>query len=243
MDDNNFFDKKENKVEENQDQTIKVGDKEYTTEELNSIVGLGETAKDYESKWNRSIKDFYPDYTQKSQELADFKRTQDEAKKQADILKQTEIENKPVNKLTPDEQRSMALKQARELGILTRDQLDEEVGRRLDEKLSMNKLLEDTNVAVEQAKEKWGIKTSTQSVLEHMSKPENPRNPTKAIKDMFESQIDKWKEDQLKGIRPTGMQTQEQSVAGSKQPEARNSTSKETLKQAILDSLGRQRGV
>ena len=62
-------------------ETVKVGEKEYTQDELNNIVQLGETARDYETKWNRKVSEFYPDYTQKSQKLAEFERAEDERRK------------------------------------------------------------------------------------------------------------------------------------------------------------------
>jgi len=66
-----FFD--ETKLEEKEEETtepekIKVGEKEYTQDELNKVVGLGETASEYEQKWNSPIKDIYKGYTQTTQE-------------------------------------------------------------------------------------------------------------------------------------------------------------------------------
>jgi len=79
-------------------------------------------------------------------------------------------------------------------------------------------------------------------VLKHMD--ENGfRKPEKALKDMFEPQIDKWKEEQLAKIRPGGMFTQDTSTAGGKTAPERKPITKDKLGEAIRNSLMRSRGV
>jgi len=115
MDD--FFEDK-NKTDETP--KVKVGDKEYTQEELSGLVGLGETAKEYETKWNRKISEFYPDYTQKSQRLSELEKKDAERARVADEQLKREQEEKDkelaerqeAGKLTPEE-RSVALRSAR----------------------------------------------------------------------------------------------------------------------------------
>ena len=89
MDD--FFEDK-NKTDETP--KVKVGDKEYTQEELSGLVGLGETAKEYETKWNRKISEFYPDYTQKSQRLSELEKKDAERARVADEQLKREQEEK-----------------------------------------------------------------------------------------------------------------------------------------------------
>ena len=96
---------------EPQDTKVKVGEKEYSQDELSQLVGLGETAQEFETKWNRKIGDFYPDYTQKSQKLAEFEKA--EADRQ-----RVELQAKAdANELSPEESRRLVLQQPKEYGL------------------------------------------------------------------------------------------------------------------------------
>ena len=243
-----FFDKKDDTQTESQ--SIKIGEKEYTQEELSKIVGLGETAQEYETKWNRPIKEFYPDYTQKSQRLADLERKEaerqqvaEEMKKKEDEERQKEVDERAAKgQLTPEEQKQFALKQARELGILTREEFETEVSKRVSDVLAGKELLQDIDATISEADEKGKPKTTAKDLLTYMDE-NGIKNPGKAYKLMFEEELDKWKEDQIKGIKPAGMTTQTGSTAGAKQPPAPKILSRDDLGQAIRDSLTRSRGV
>ena len=101
-------DKKEDvKVEPQEPEKVKVGEKEYTQEELTSVVGLGETAKEYETKWNRPIGEFYPDYTQKSQKLSEYEKKEKEAQ---EIRLKEKVKAK--EELSPEEAKKLALEEA-----------------------------------------------------------------------------------------------------------------------------------
>lgn len=219
---------------------VKVGEKEYTQEELSSLVGLGETAKQYETQWNRKIEQFYPDYTQKSQKLAEFEKTEEERQK-------AELERKQVEgSLSPEEAKRVALEQARELGIVTKDEFNQEVKRVVSETLTAKDLLDDAGAVIAEAGEKGQPKTSVPDLLRYMSGENSTKtqysNPEKAYKDMFEPEIDKWKEEQLNAIKPAGMETQEGSTAGSKTPPSPSTITRDTLSAAIQESLTRGRG-
>src|SRR3990167_7154945 len=118
---------------------VKVGEKEYSQEELNSLVNLGETAKEYETKWNRKISEFYPDYTQKSQKLSDYEKKEaerariaDEQLKREQVEKEKEFQERAKNnELTPEETRELIIKQAKEYGLVTKDGFDQAVDERV----------------------------------------------------------------------------------------------------------------
>jgi len=245
MDD--FFEDK-NKTDETP--KVKVGDKEYTQDELSGLVGLGETAKEYETKWNRPIKEFYPDYTKKSQRLAELERKEaeraqiaEEQLKREQVDKDKELaERQEAGKLTPEEQRSFAIKQAKELGLVTRDEFESEVDKRVARYRTGEKLIDDTRVAIDEFKEKYGVNSTVDDVLKYMD--ENGfRKPEKALKDMFEPQVDKWKEEQIKKLRPEGFFSQDTGTAGAKEPPKREPITKDKLKEAIRNSLFRSRGI
>lgn len=239
-----FFNKDEEKEEE-KGEVVKIGDKEYSQEELSSLVGLGETAKEYQEKWNRPIKDFYPDYTKKSQKLAELERKAEEWEKTQAEMEKAKLEAKAQEgELSPEEARKVALKQAKEIGIVTQDEFDSAVNKAVASAMAGKQLIEDTQVAVEEAKEKYGIKTTYEDVLKYMDK-EGFTNvkPEKAIKFMFEPEIDSWKEKQLKNIKPEGLETQAESTAGGKQAPEPSKLTRDNLAEAIQASLTRSRGV
>ena len=245
MDD--FFEDK-NKTDETP--KVKVGDKEYTQEELSGLVGLGETAKEYETKWNRKISEFYPDYTQKSQRLSELEKKDAERARVADEQLKREQEEKDkelaerqeAGKLTPEEQRAFAIKQAKDLGLVTREEFEAEVDKRVARYRTGEKLIDYTRIAIDEFKEKYNVNSTVDDVLKYMD-DNGFRKPEKALKDMFEPQVDKWKEEQIKKLRPEGFFSQDTGTAGAKEPPKREPITKDKLKEAIRNSLFRSRGV
>ena len=67
-----------------------------------------------------------------------------------------------------------------------------------------------------------------------MNDPNNPADPEKAYKLMFEKEIDEINAKKIDSIKPKGMYTEEKSTAGSKEFKPRQIT-KETLKSALQD--------
>lgn len=222
--------------------TVKVGEKEYKEEDLAKLVGLGEVAQEYETKWNRKIGEFYPDYTQKSQKLAEFEKQEIErAKVEEEAKKKDLVERAKAEKLTPEEERQLALQQAKDLGIVTQDQLDTEVNKRVANTLAAKQLIDDTRAVIEEAKEKGQPQSNVKDLLQYMEE-NGLKNPEKAYKLMFEPEIDKWKEEKIRGIRPSGFDTQTGSTAGAKQPPPPTPISREDLGKAIRESLTRSYG-
>ena len=214
-----------------QDTKVKVGEKEYSQDELSQLVGLGETAQEFESKWNRKIGDFYPDYTQKSQKLAEFEKA-DEERQKAELQAKAD-----ANNLSPEETRKLVLQQAREYGLLTKDELEGEVNSRVANAMAAKEIINTTGEVINQAVEKGQPKTSVEDLLKYMDET-GVRNPAAAYRLKFETEIDKWKEEKLSGMKPKGLETQEGSTAGSKQPEpAKPVHSREELNNRVGEFL------
>ena len=234
MPQDDFF-KKEEKIEEKPienvvPEKIKVGEKEYTQEELSRVVGLGELGVELESKWNTPLQKLYPEYTKATQEREDLRKYKEEQERLA-----TEAKAKKGEELTPEETKKQALVQADALGLIHSGNVNQFIAQFLQAR----DLIEDTEAAVSEAQEKYGIKTNIQSVVDYMNQPENPKNPQKAIKDMFEEEIDTWKEQQLTKVKVNGMQTLDSSNAGSKQPEIPKLTNIDSLRDAMRSRFNR----
>ena len=220
-----------------QPEAVKVGDKAYTQEQLNELVQLGETAKEYEDKWNRKVSEFYPDYTQKSQRLAELEREEEERK-------QNEIKSKvdAGQELSPQELEQRIKDEARRYGLVTEDLVDKRVQEAVTNALETRKIMENIDVVIAENKEK-GLPEVTPVKLAEYMQDNGIRYPDKAYKLMFESEIDKWKSEKLTSIKPTDMVTQNGSTAGAKEPGEQSSTTRDTLGEAIRASLTRNRGV
>ena len=209
---------------------VKVGEKEYTQDELSRLVGLGETANELETKWNTKIDSVYPAYTKTTQELAELKKEKEEREGR-------ELEERAKqNQLTPEEVKQVAIREARELGLVTREDFATEVSKAVANAIAGKELLGDIQTVIDDASEKGQPKTEVNKLLDFMSQ-NGIKNPEKAYKLMFEAEIDAWKEQKLKGIKPPDLTTQTISTAGGKEPPAPPAITKDNLAQIIRESL------
>lgn len=214
--DTDFFDKPEEKVEEKTEETqepekVKIGEKEYTQEELSKLVGLGEIGREAEEKYNVKLDKVWPNL----QSTINEKKTLEQ---EIENLKQAKVkekidENAP---LTPEEIAKQARVEAKNLGLISVDDVNEYIDRRMEAR----EVREDTQAVVTEAEEKFGIKTDEEAILNHMVET-GIRNPEKAFKDLYEEKIDAWKEQQLDKIKKPGMVTDSTSTAGAKEPESK----------------------
>jgi len=188
---------------------IKLGEKEYTQEELSKLVGLGEFAQDVQTKQNRDLTKIYPDYVKATQRLSEVEKELEETK-QAKITAKAET----GAELTQEELREQARKEARNLGIL----LIDDVNNYIDQRLEARDLREDVESVVEVAKTEGKPEVTPMRLVEHMQET-GIRNPQKAYNDLFEKELDDWKAKQIDKIKKPGMVTESESTAGSKQPQ------------------------
>jgi hypothetical protein len=212
-------------------QTIKLGEKEYSQDDLSRLVGLGEIAVELEDKWKTKIDRVFPEYTKATQALSDRDRK---------IAELEEKVNKPTQQaqsfeqLTA-EQKEAARKQLEDLGY------GQSAFRQIvREELAAKELLSDIDGLLSDAKDNGNPVTTPQDLLKHMSDT-GIKNPTKAYRDMFESELDAIKEKKLAEIKPAGMVTTSASTAGSKQPApASKPTNRNDLAKLVQEALSGQ---
>lgn len=211
-----FFDKPEEKTEEvkteevKEPEAIKVGDKAYTQEELNRIVQLGEIGREAEEKYNVKIDKIWPNHQQTINEKKQLEQ-------EIENLKQAKVATKVETgvELSPEELSSQARAEAKKLGLVSIDDVNEYIDRRIEAK----EIQADVQTVVNQGVEKYGIKTDEGAILQHMVDT-GIRNPEKAFKDLYEEKIDDWKQKQLDSLKKPGMATDTTSTAGAKQPQS-----------------------
>src|SRR4030043_1617793 len=104
------------KVEEPvEPEKIKLGEEEYTQDELNSLVGLGKIAKEAEDKYNVKVEGIWPKFQQTINENVEFRKREEEAEKAG---QEEEITKKAEEgaELTEAEQLELAKTKLKELG-------------------------------------------------------------------------------------------------------------------------------
>ena len=206
---------------------VKVGDKEYTQEELTKLVGLGEIGAEAEERYNVKIDKVWPNF----QATINEKKALEEKLTQAEAAKAPKPEGAEP---TPEEIKAQAKKEAKALDLVTTDDINDYIDRRIE----AIELKKDVDSLVGDAEEKYGIKTSPDAIINHMVET-GIRNPEKAFKDLYEDKIDAWKEKQIESLKKPGMVTEDTSSAGSKTPTTEPVT-RDNIHARIAEVLGRE---
>lgn len=211
-----FFEDKENMEEENkelEEGKVKVGEKEYDQEELSRLVGLGEIAHEAETKYNVKVDGIWPKFQETINEKLELEKkfkAQEDAKQQEALAQKAQA----GEQLSEEEQKRVAVETLRSLAKEAGIPLAEDVRATIRQEEAAKELRFTTENAVNEFTDKYGIQTSAKEVLDYMADPDNPKNPKIALKVMYEEQIDKWKEDKLNGLRPSGYSTIDKSNPG-----------------------------
>src|SRR3990167_114433 len=209
MADDNFF--KEEPVEENQEEIVekvKVGDKEFTQDELNKLVNLGEIAIEAEEKYNRPISKFWPEYTKQNQEL-------EKLREENEKLKVASTPQAPAKEgeLTEEQTKEQVRTEMSKYGYVPAD----DVRKIANEVVSGYRLLDQVGQVVAKQAIDGTPQTTQEELLEYMSE-KNINDPELAYKIKFEKELDSIKEKKLASLKPSGFVTEATSTAGSKQP-------------------------
>ena len=227
-----FFEEKkpeapvEESTEEVKPVTFKVGEKEYSQEDMEGMVGLSSQVKELEEKWNTKMDRLMPEFTQKAQELAELKKAQE-------VTEVKEIDTKATagQQLSKEEIKKQALAQADELGIVTEGNISD----KFEKFMNARDLVADTKRVVEKMAEDGLPKTDSDTLLDHMHTT-GIRDPQKAFNDKFETERDEWKAKKLQEVKKPGLVTESTSTAGSKQPKPVKVT-KQNLQELITQQI------
>lgn len=216
----------ENTKEDEILEKIKVGDEEYTQEELNRLVSLGKIGVEAEEKFNTKIDSVWPEYSKSRNEVK-------ELKEQLEEFKRGNAE--PLMQDGNVEQIQQAKELAKRLGLMTSDEFDQLYA----ERRASEKLLE----TVEGLESTYNgadgrPKFNKLEILEFMRDNGGMNNdPELAYKVKYEKELDAWKEKKLTGAKKSNVVTTTQSIAGSKQPEEVRPTAN-NLDALVRESLG-----
>jgi len=206
-------------------ETIKVGEEEYSQDELQKMVGLGKVASELETKWNTDINRLFPEYTKLSQEKKEWIKQQEETPAPA-VVKEEGGEDEV----------QQAVSKLKELGFISRDDVDKEVSNKVMSVLAAKELLADTEKLVKDQAGLGNPRLSSEELLEYMQET-GIKRPDLAYKAKFEKELDEIKEKKLGEIKPKGIIT-EDGGAGEKVPQAKPIT-RHNITEALSEVLNR----
>lgn len=223
-----FFKEDEQKEESNIEK-IKLGDREYTQDELTELVGLGEKTREIESSMNTKIDRVYPEYTKSQQRLKEYEnklREIEEAKSRAPELNEDSIRQ--------------AREAAKKIGIVTEDAFTDFMGKHFRnffiQERAAEKLVEECQDLEGKYNGNDGLpKFKTEKVLEWM-KENGSRNPEQAYKMMNEKEIDDWKARKLAESKRQGLVTETSGEAGGKIP-PKVSVNRDNIEELMREAL------
>lgn len=189
---------------------IKVGEEEYTPEELSNYIKLGKIGRDLEEQWNTKIDKVYPEYTKATTKLKEYeeKFARQEAEKNA-LPPETEMSNAQVRQ------------KAREVGIVTKDDINdfisEAVKQQLEEDKRTQSILRQADKFEREIDGSDGRpKFETEQVLKYMAET-GVVDMKVAYELVNRDSLDSWRLSQLEKNKPRGMMTQPS--GGQKSPE------------------------
>lgn len=218
-----FFERESDKEVEST--KIKVGEKEYDADELNKLVGLGEIARDVETKYNTKIDRVYPEYTKTTQKVKEYERELEELRQKV----------QPSQQITPQElskeQAQLAKEQLKALGYLPADELDQRVQKKVAESKAVDEIISTSKNLVKEMEDKGYPQVDLGEFFKFMDEG-GYKNPKAAYREMFADQIEQIDQDKLGKIKRTQPYTANVTSAGSKSPVPQKIT-RDNLKSAV----------
>jgi len=230
---------------------IKLGDKEYSQDQLQKLVGLGEIGLEAETKYKTRIDRVWPQF----QSIVNEKKALEEklqgyeAEKATNHQKELEERIKAMEgrstqtttpateqpktelpRFTPEQIKEAALKQAEDLGIGP-----QAMRKTVLEVIQGQQLLSEVGQVIDDMTAEGLPSATVEDILNQMQ--QNGFNvPEKAYKDMFEKEYLEDQTKKLAEIKSKGLPTIESSAAGGKVPTPVKITTA-NLEQLVKESL------
>jgi len=225
---------------EAQEEMVKVGDNEYTQEELSRLVELGGMAQEAEEKYNTKLDRVYPEFTKKSQKVKEYEQKLEEL--EAKIQEGQSQPERPPQGPYDEKAVAEAKQAAKALGLVTDEDFDAYLDKHFRTRYAVErqaeKLVDDTKRLEKELDGKDGRPAfDAEEILMYMQENPGFTDPMKAYKDKYEEQIDAWKEKKYAEKKRPATYTQSASSAGRKTP-APVKITKDNLQSAIREQLG-----
>lgn len=232
---NKFFEENKEEVEE-VSETIKLGDTEFTQDELNELIGAGRKLKEIESKQGQPIDEVLKSWGKRGERLGEWKKATGAQKPDEYLAKVNEEKSKTPEQLSREEMKAKVLAEAREFGILTKEDMNPDgfLTKADYEKIrSGEKTLNAVKKTIKVNERAGYPPVSEEALLKFMSDPRNPGDAKNAYKIMFDKEIKEIDMKKLHSLKPRGIYTDSKSTAGSKEFAPKKPSTLEGLREAM----------
>jgi len=199
---------------EEEPQKIKLGDEEFSQDELRDLVNLGKIGKEAEEKYNTSLDKVWPEFSRKSNQLKEYEE------------KFKTIEEEKNNQSLPEDERRTieeARAAARKLGIVLDDDLNSKAVTQdkfrdfYVKERAAERLLEKADKLESEIDGKDGRpKFDKIEILEYM-RDNGYKDLMSAYESKYKSQTDEWRANKIIEAKGKRMVTQEETT-GNKSP-------------------------
>lgn len=214
--------------QEQEQDTIALGDEEFTTEELEELVGKAKALTEFEEKQGQSWDEVTKSWGKRGERIGELKKQLEEYEKKQ------EEEEKPPEQLNQEQIEKQIKAEAKKYGFVLKDDFETEVQGIYNKLREGEKILNRTKRVIKDNAKKGYPKVKEEELLKYMNDPANPADPEKAYKLMFEKEIREVDEKKLGSIKKPGMQTNDKPTAGGKEFTPPKVT-KENLSQVLRD--------
>lgn len=215
---------------------INIGGTDYTPTELESLITDGQFKRDVEAKQNTKLDKLNGAYVKLTQDAKTWETERTE-------LQQLRDEKAKANQPQPEFDEATIAKaqeEARKLGLYTesdvRKLVEQDFPKYYSQQRQADKLLEgmeglEKEITGEDGRPKFVL----EDVLTHI-KETGIKDPLKAYKDLYEAELDTWKEKKLSGAKREGIFSESGSTAGGKQP-AEVKVTRENVGKLVREAL------
>lgn len=236
----------ENTEETQEEKAIRLGEQEYTPEELEQYVNKAKAVSEFEEKQGQEWDEVTKSWGKRGEVIGAFKKatgydTPDEYLEAQQQKEQESLQQKAKQSgdLSPEENEKLVKQELAkyfdQMGVVTQDRFDQLYKQRREGE----KLLSRTKRTIKKNVKNGYPEVSEEELLKYMADPQNPGDPEKAYKLMFEDDIAKINEDKQKSMKKKGVTTQATSTAGeTKEPKQKKITD-ENLDSVLSEHLSR----
>jgi len=212
-----FFNDRPSDTQTVTEDKIKLGDQEFSAQELQEMVGVAQQVKEVETKYNTKMDRVFPEYIKTTQELKESRAAKEELAQLKEQLNQQQQQSQ--GGLTPD-QIEQARKQLYDIiggKPLTDKDADAWYKQRRSEEKAVEGLLNDVERLNDNVSKDGKPAFDKKELLEFMDQT-GITSPESAYKIKYEKELDDWKMAKLSSGKRSGLYTVTNSTAGGKQP-------------------------
>ena len=181
-----FEDKEENKEETQEEQEkIALGEEEFTSEELQELVGKAKAVKEFEEKQGQTWDEVTKSWGKRGERIGELKKQLEEYEKKK------EEANKPEEQVNAEQVEAQIKAEAKKYGFVLKDDFEQEVTSLYNKLRGGERVFAKVNKTIKENVKKGYPKTDAESLLKYMNDPNNPADPGKHTNWWFKKKKEK----------------------------------------------------